>query len=127
MPYSNPKTKIPLSFCKLWWPAWYMGIPFTSYGYNGGGRISGPGYHFDVDREVDCWIGIESDVFMPVESSSLYHLDNRIACESFTILPGKRAVQVNMHEPDSKHSYVVKFYPLDEMYMVGDTFSLTDD
>nr|DAT91734.1 MAG TPA: hypothetical protein [Caudoviricetes sp.] len=104
-----------------------MGIPFTSYGYNGGGRISGPGYHFDVDREVDCWIGIESDVFMPVESSSLYHLDNRIACESFTILPGKRAVQVNMREPDSKHSYVVKFYPLDEMYMVGDTFSLTDD
>lgn len=114
--------RIPLSKCKLWWPAWQQGIPFTSYGY--ANEVTGEGYRFRVDPEMDSWLCENGDL-MPICTSKLEAKDiGVIKYTSFTVQPGG-IVQVNL-KVDGPHAYRVVYYALEELTFVGDTYSLDE-
>lgn len=118
-------TRIPLSKCKLWWPAWQQGIPFTSYGYYGGRKVFGEGYEFTVDKDMDSWLvppdETETRRLMPISGATLEDCDEGpINWTSFSILSDGR-VQVNYQIP-GENGCTVDFYPLDALSFVGDAY-----
>lgn len=115
------KQRIPLSKCKLWWPAWQQGIPFTSYGYRK--EVSGEGYRFTVDPEMDSWLCENGDL-MPICTSRLEACECAINYTSFTILPGG-IVQVN-EKVEGPHAYRVTRYALGILSFVGECYSLDE-
>lgn len=117
-----PKQRLPLSKCRLWWPAWQQGIPFECYGYFG--EVAGPGYRFEVDKEMDSWL-CEDGSLMPICSAVLEDCDEGpIQWTSFSILRNGR-VQVN-YCVSSKNEYIVSYYPLEALSFVGETYSLDE-
>lgn len=118
-----PKQRIPLSKCKLWWPAWQQGVPFTHYGYFR--EVSGEGYHFRVDPEMDSWLCENGDL-MPISTAVLEDCDDGpIKWTSFSIL-SDGTVQVNYMIPDGKQEYHVDRYPLEALSFVGESYSLDE-
>lgn len=115
--------RIPLSKCKLWWPAWQQGIPFTAYGYRGG--ISGDGYEFRVDKEMDSWLCENGDL-MPVSTSRLEHITKGIIPFTTFIICSNGMVQINLAIPGGKQEYKITHYPISELSFVGDTYSLDE-
>lgn len=117
--------KIPLNKCKLWWPAWQQGIPFTSYGYTR--EVTGEGYRFTVDPEMDSWL-CENGELMPICSSTLVlcqdGADVEIKWTSFTILPGGY-VQVN-YRAQGHEGYHVDKFPVEQIAFAGETCSLDE-
>lgn len=112
----------PLRTLKLWWPAWQMGIPFTSYGYES--AVKGEGYRFDVDEEMDSWLCANGHL-MPINTSVLHAATPKgfeplTNAKSFSI-EGKR-VQVNFSIAGLPHAYSCKWYDLDELYFIGDAY-----
>ena len=119
-----PTQRIYLTNLKLWWPAWQMGIPFRSFGYQGHRGISGEGYSFDVDTTMDSWL-CEDGALMPIETAKLYrdNIDGArfpIKWTSFTIVDSKH-VQVNYVLPHSDQ-YNVNYYKPEEIYFEGETY-----
>lgn len=115
--------RIPLSKCKLWWPAWQMGIPFNAYGFTR--EVMGNGYKFTVDPEMDSWLCENGDL-MPISTATLEDCDEGpIKWTSFKILPNN-TVQVNLKMPDVRHGYHVDLYPLEALSFVGEAYSLDE-
>lgn len=114
------KQKLSLKECKLWWPAWGQGIPFASYGYFR--EVSGEGYRFRVDPEIDSWLCPDGSL-MPINSAVLADCDEGpIEWTSFTIMSDGR-VQVNFQvDKTDGNGYRVSFYPLEALYFEGETF-----
>ena len=114
--------RIPLSKCKLWWPAWQQGIPFTHYGYFR--EVSGEGYKFIVDPEMDSWLCENGDL-MPISTSTLEVTGKGpIKWTSFSVLPNGQ-VQVNFRD-NKKDCYYVTYYAVGELSLVGETYSLDE-
>ena len=117
------KQRIPLSKCKLWWPAWQQGVPFTSYGY--AREVTGEGYRFVVDPEMDSWLCENGDL-MPINTSVLEDIDEGpIKWTSFSILRDG-TVQVNYSIPGGKQEYHVDRYPIECLSFVGESYSLEE-
>ena len=108
--------RIPLKDCKLWWPAWQIGIPFESFGY--GTKVAGHNYSFIINREMDSWLCPDGSL-MPIASSRLFCKETELPFSSFSII--KNRVQVNKRV-DDEAAYTVYFYLLEDLYMVGDTY-----
>lgn len=116
------KQRIPLSKCKLWWPAWQQGVPFTHYGYTR--EVGGEGYKFTVDPEMDSWLCENGDL-MPISIAVLEDCDEGpIKWTSFSIL-GNGRVQVNYKVPGSD-GYHVDMYPIEALSFVGEAYSLDE-
>lgn len=114
--------KIPLSKCKLWWPAWQQGIPFIAYGYSR--EVTGEGYRFTVDPEMDSWL-CENGELMPISTSQLCDsVRGPLKYSSFSIING-REVQVNYRIPGTD-GYSVSHYPIERLSFVGETYSLDE-
>lgn len=112
--------QIPLKKCKLWWPEWQQGIPFTSYGYDG--HIKGSRYQFDVSPDMDSWLCEDGNI-MPIESAKLYDVDEgQVEYTSFTILGD--VVQVNNRKYGG---YTVDYYTLDTLYFEGPTYAKDEE
>lgn len=117
------KQRIPLSKCKLWWPAWQQGVPFIHYGYFK--EVSGDGYKFTVDPEMDSWLCENGDL-MPINTSVLEDCDDGpIKWTSFSIL-GDGTVQVNYAIPGERQTYKVDRYPIECLSFVGEAYSLDE-
>ena len=115
------KTKIPLRECKLWWPAWQQGIPFTTYGFQHGHELKGDGYVFQVDPEMDSWLCPNGDL-MPVSDAALMSCATgaAISWTSFTIIGSK--VQVNALVDKQESSYSCKYFDIDDLYFEGEAY-----
>lgn len=106
--------QIPLKKCKLWWPAWQQGIPFTSYGYFR--EITGEGYRFAVNPEMDSWLCENGDL-MPINTAKLALKGiGYLKWNSFSILGD--IVQVNT----GTNGYIVRTYALEDLYFVGESY-----
>lgn len=117
------KQRIPLSKCKLWWPAWQQGVPFTHYGYFK--EVSGDGYKFMVDPEMDSWLCENGDL-MPISDAVLEDCDEGpIKWTSFSIL-GDGRVQVNYRVPNGHQAFLISHYPIEALSFVGETYSLDE-
>lgn len=118
------KRRLPLSKCKLWWPAWQQGIPFASFGY--AHEVTGEGYRFSIDPEMDSWLCENGDL-MPISTAVLENCNTGpIKCTSFTILSNGK-VQVNYRLPNNRtETYHVHYYPIEELSFVGETYSLDE-
>lgn len=100
-----------------------MGIPFLAYGF--GSEVSGNGYHFHVDREMDSWL-CEDESLMPISGAVLEDCDEGpIKWTSFKIL-GRGIVQVNYRVPGVSQEYHVDRYPIEALSFVGETYSLDE-
>ena len=116
------KQRIPLSKCKLWWPAWQQGIPFTKCGFDGG--VGGPGYHFAVDKHMDSWLCPDGSL-MPISGAVLEDCDEGpLKWTSFVIL-SNNTVQINYRVPNSDGFHIDR-YPLEALSFVGETYSLDE-
>lgn len=115
--------KLPLRQCKLWWPAWQQGIPFDSYGYRA--EISGDGYRFTVDPEMDSWL-CPSGNLMPISGATLKSCStmDAISYLSFSIIGGR--VQVNRLVGKHNNEYVCTWYDIDDLYFEGFTYCDND-
>ena len=115
--------QIPLKKCKLWWPAWQQGIPFTSYGYSK--EVSGDGYQFNVDPEVDSWLCPNGEL-MPISTSTLKSskTSDTVLFTSFTIAGDE--VQVNYLRDKASNGYLIRIFKLDELYFEGEAYSEDD-
>lgn len=112
-----------LKDCKLYWPAWNQGIPFTNYGYTK--AVEGDGYLFKIDPEMDSWFDDTKRICMPIATSVLYSkVCGKVPFTSFTILTDGR-VQVNLCSQDGS-GYSVNMYPLEDLYFEGETYSLDE-
>lgn len=118
------KVNIPLAELKLWWPAFQMGIPVESFGYQGN-YIYGEGYRFKFDPEMDSFL-VKQGEFLPVADASLVCLSKLGALdfESFTILKDTGQVQINSR--GSTGGSIVKFYPLSQIYVQGESYTEDD-
>ena len=109
-----------LQTCKLWWPEWQQGIPFTSYGYTN--TVSGPRYQFNVCPELDSWLCDDGSI-MPMAEAKLCDVDEGpIDYTSFTILGD--VVQVNNRKYGG---YTVEYYTLRTLYFEGPTYEKGDE
>ena len=116
------KQRIPLSKCKLWWPAWQQGIPFTKYGFGRG--VEGDGYYFTVDASMDSWLCLDGSL-MPISGAVLEDCDEGpIKWTSFVIM-SNGVVQINYRVPGSD-GFLVSRYPVEALSFVGDTYSLDE-
>ena len=94
-------------------------MPFTSYGYTG--VISGDGYTFRVDTDMDSWLCPDGKL-MPINTAKLYLKGTPIEFTSFTILDAHH-VQVNSLTRHKANEYFCHVYDLEDLYFVGETYS----
>lgn len=113
------RRQLPLRKCKLWWPAWQQGIPFTAYGFTN--AVTGDGYSFRVDPKMDSWLCVNGDL-MPIDTSRLMHNETgRLKWTSFSFIDHDN-VQVNFRIPGAD-DYHIDIYAADDLYFEGATYS----
>lgn len=117
------KQRLPLSKCKLWWPAWQQGIPFTSFGF--GDCVSGDGYQFHIDKDFDSWLCPDGSL-MPISGAVLEDCDEGPLKWTSFVIRGDGVVQVNYRVPGQKQAYQIAHYPLEALSFVGDSYSLDE-
>lgn len=129
------RVRIPLKDLKLWWPAWQIAIPITSYGYPVPGRpgkiqASSEDYTFYVDPEMDSLL-VKQGEFLPLSEAALICVVNpvapsRIPYTSFSVNSSGK-VQVNHLVIDEYGtSYDVRSYNVKDLYIEGESYSEDD-
>ena len=126
------RVRIPIKDLKLWWPAWQIAIPITSYGYAAPGhqgkiQAAGEDYTFYVDPELDSF-WVKEGEFLPLSGAALICLINpaapvRITYNSFSVLEDGK-VQVNYTEDDC--AYQVSKFSAADCYIEGESYSEDD-
>lgn len=112
--------KLRLEDCKLWWPAWQQGIPFTGCNHNNRVNVSGDNYVFNVDRNLDSWLCPDGSL-MPIGDAVLEDVDEGpIEWTSLSILKD-RTVQINF-QPPGELGWRITYYRIEDLFFCGDTY-----
>lgn len=127
------KKATPFNQLRLWWPAFGIGVPITSYGYPGDScgtfTAGGPGYVFYVQKEYDCWVSPEG-FKVPLSGCALSAVQNGVLVDlgekfSFTQLPNGR-VQINLLTDAGDYGYNIRMANPEDLFIVGEYFEDDD-
>ena len=111
-------SRLPIKDLKLWWPAWQIGIPINGFGHYDGKRVSGTGYIFDIEPEMDSWLCPDGKL-MPMITAKLYSNGEYIDYTSCSVIGD--LIQVNKYHKIGGYSiYTIK---LVDAYFEGEAYA----
>ena len=109
---------------RLWSNILQVGVPITQYGFFNGTVATGPGYRFDVDPEMDCWL-CSNGALMPISECKLVVCEHPMPFGTRWTLMENGSVQFYIPAGKLSSEYIIRIHQADVAGYEGDVFDMT--